>query len=109
MRQIPICLRGWCLSGISNPGFVSCSTYKVDTDIRGRNFFLPHSFSCDLLFYLYVGIDFAKVRLSILQVLFLIYSFVWSPFFCIFENSGHFRTARSGVYICECSIVYVMI
>ena len=45
MRQNPICLRGWCLSEISNLGFVSCSTYKVDTDIRGRSFLLPHFFS----------------------------------------------------------------
>ena len=59
---------------------------------------------CGLPLDLYVGIDFAKERLSILQGLFVDYSFVWSPFFCIFENSGHFRTARSGVYIGLCRI-----
>ena len=44
----------------------------------------------------------AKVRLSILLRLFVDYSFVRSPIFQIFENSGHFRTARSGVYIGQC-------
>ena len=46
-----------------------------------------------------MGIDFAKVRLSILLRLFVDYSFVRSLIFCIFENQGHFRTARSGVYM----------
>ena len=45
---------------------------------------------------------FAKVRLSILLRLFVDYSFVWSLIFQIFENQGHFRTARSGVYIAMC-------
>ena len=44
----------------------------------------------------------AKVRLSILLRLFVDYSFVRSLIFCIFENQGHFRTARSGVYIGLC-------
>ena len=44
----------------------------------------------------------AKVRLSILLRLFVDYSFVWSLIFCIFENQGHFRTARYGVYIGLC-------
>ena len=47
---------------------------------------------------------FAKVRLSILLRLFVDYSFVWSLIFQIFENQGHFRTARSGVYIALCCI-----
>ena len=42
-----------------------------------------------------------KCVLALLLGLFFIYSFVWSPIFQIFENSGHFRTARSGVYIVE--------
>ena len=41
----------------------------------------------------------AKVRLSILLRLFVDYSFVRSLIFCIFENQGHFRGARSGVYM----------
>jgi len=36
----------------------------------------------------------AKVRLSILMRLFFVYSFVLSLIFCIFQNEGHFRTAR---------------
>ena len=47
-------------------------------------------------------VRFAKVRLSILLRLFVDYSFVRSSIFQIFENSGHFRTARSGVYIGQC-------
>ena len=60
MRQNTICLRGWNLSEISNPLQLSCSTYKVDTDIRGRSFLLPHSFSCGLPLDLYVGFVFVK-------------------------------------------------
>ena len=44
----------------------------------------------------------AKVRLSVLLRLFVDYSFVRSLIFCIFENQGHFRGARSGVYIGLC-------
>ena len=47
-------------------------------------------------------VRFAKVRLSVLLRLFVDYSFVRSLIFCIFENQGHFRTARSGVYIGLC-------
>ena len=46
-------------------------------------------------------VRFAKVRFGFLRGLFFVYSFVRSSIFQIFENSGHFRTARSGVYIVE--------
>ena len=45
---------------------------------------------------------FAVVCLWFLCWLFVDYSFVRSSIFQIFENSGHFRTARSGVYIGQC-------
>jgi len=40
---------------------------------------------------------FAVVCLWFLCWLFVDYSFVWSLIFCIFENQGHFRTARGAV------------
>ena len=43
----------------------------------------------------------AKVRLSFLQGLFLICRIVLSLFFCDSGIFGHFRGARSGVYIVE--------
>ena len=44
---------------------------------------------------------FAKVRLSIFRDLFVFMSIVLSLIFCDFGCLGHFRTARSGVYIVE--------
>ena len=44
----------------------------------------------------------AKVRLSILLRLFVDYSFVRSLIFCDFGKWGHFRGARSGVYMGLC-------
>ena len=41
----------------------------------------------------------AKVRLAVLQGLFLIYLLVLSLIFSDSGIIGHFRTARSGVYI----------
>ena len=42
---------------------------------------------------------FAKVRLAVLRDLFSICWVIQSPIFCDFGKWGHFRTARSGVYI----------
>ena len=44
----------------------------------------------------------AKVRLGVLRVLFVFYSSVWSLIFCDFGKWGHFRGARSGIYIGQC-------
>ena len=84
MRQSPICLLGWNLSEISNPGFVSCSTYKADTDIRGRSFLLPHFFSCDLALEIYMKSVFAKV----LNLHFA--GFVSLLLFCMVSDFLHF-------------------
>ena len=45
------------------------------------------------------GADLAKVRLSTIRDLFSLYSFLQSPIFRTFQKQGHFRTARSGIYI----------
>ena len=44
-------------------------------------------------------VRFAKVRLAVLQGLFLIYLLVLSLIFSDSGICGHFRGARSGVYI----------
>ena len=41
----------------------------------------------------------AKVRLGVLRVLFVVLVVVWSLIFCDFGKWGHFRSARSGVYM----------
>jgi len=40
-----------------------------------------------------------KCPISFFRYSFVLFSIVWCRIFRIFQNPGHFRTARSGVYI----------